>query len=146
MGWAAFVDLVAGPQNPVVRAAGGRVTRAVWDHPLYRAVRDLEDRYGIAHGELAPTPGYNLDRDPIADTWVPSVEAARRKGVTLAGLHHAARRGAVIVRAARPGGARLVVSVNNLERWYPGAAHQAAGRARHAGLPCVARAIRVKAP
>lgn len=138
--------LVAGSENPVVRAAGGRVTPAVWDHPLFQAVRDLEDRYGIAHGELAPTPGYDLERDPIADAWVPSVEAAQRKGVTLAGLHHAAKRGAVIARPAKPGGTRLVVSVNSLERWQPGAAHQAAGHARHALPARPAGAVGVKEP
>jgi hypothetical protein len=130
MDWSDFANLVAGNENPLVRAAGGRITRAVWDHPLFQAVRDLEDRYGIAQGRLASEPEYDLDRDPIEDSWIPSVEAAERKGVSLAGLHLAIKRGAVIAHAAKPGGTRLVVSVNSLERWKPSAAYQAAGRRR----------------
>lgn len=68
MGWGDFANLVAGNEDPLVRAAGGRITRAVWDHPLFQAVRDLEDRYGIAQGRLASEPEYNLGRDPIEDS------------------------------------------------------------------------------
>jgi hypothetical protein len=133
--WSDFANLVAGNENPAVRAAGGRITREVWNHPLFQAVRDLEDRYGIAQGRLAAEPTYDLSRDPLDDAWIPSTRAAERKGVSLTGLHQAIKRGAVVARAARPGGARLLVSANSLERWTPNAAYQAAGRRRRAGTP-----------
>ena len=42
--WEALSRLVEGVENPLVRAEGGRITRTVWDHPLFHAVSDLEDR------------------------------------------------------------------------------------------------------
>lgn len=128
--WGAFTNLIAGHENPLVRSTGGWITRAVAETPLYRAVRDLEDRVGLRDGKLTPEPEYDLDRDPIADEWLPASAAAARKGVARDSLHEAIRRGAVIARPARPGGSWLVVSANSLARWTPVAVRQAAGRAR----------------
>ncbi len=126
--WSALSDLIAGEGNPLVRRAGGRITRAVWEHPLYQALRDLEDRLGIQQGCVQPEPGDDPARDPLADEWISASEAATRKGVTLQGLHRAIGRGEVIARPAKPGGSRLAVSVKSLSRWTPNPLRQAAGR------------------
>lgn len=65
--WGAFSRLVEGAENPLLRATGGHITPAVWDHPLFQAVRDLEDRVGIARGGVRPEPGDDVGRDPIND-------------------------------------------------------------------------------
>ena len=64
--WLALAALADGKENPLVRATGGWITRAVWEHPLYRAVRDLEARLAIRQGELAADPGDEPNRDPLA--------------------------------------------------------------------------------
>lgn len=128
MRWGEFGNLVAGEENPLVRAAGGWVTRVVYDHPLFQAVRDLEDRLGLRQGELAPEPGLDTEREPLVDQWVPVSEAATSKAVTISAVHQAIDRGDLIARPAKPGGAWLVVSVNSLARWTPNPVRQAAGR------------------
>lgn len=131
MGWDQFGVLITSRDNPVVRDAGGRVTRAVWEHPLFQAVRDLEDRIGIKQGELDPDPGteVEVERDPLADEWLPTARAADQKGVSYSGLNHAIKRGDVVARPAKPGGTHLLVSVRSLERWQPMSVRQRAGRA-----------------
>jgi hypothetical protein len=129
MPWAAFLELVGSTKNPLLRATGGRVTDTVWNHPLYRAMRDLGDRLGIQQGTIAPEAGDDVTQDPFADEWLLVSAAAKRKGVTVQGLHEAIRRGDVVARTARPGSKWLVVSANSLERWVPRPAKQAAGRA-----------------
>jgi hypothetical protein len=62
-----FGDLVTGPENPLLAASGGRVTQDVWNHPLFQALRDLEDRLGIRQGMVAPGPGDHPFIDPLAD-------------------------------------------------------------------------------
>jgi hypothetical protein len=126
--WGRFNNLVAGPRNPLVRAAGGRVTHAVWDHPLYQALRDLDDRLGIRLGEVAPSEGDDLDSDPLVDEFVSVAEAARRQGVTVKAAHKAIERGDIVAGPAMPGGKRMQVSVNSLARWTPDPARQRAGR------------------
>jgi hypothetical protein len=126
--WDRFNDLVAGLSNPLVRAAGGRVTRAVWDHPLYQALRDLDDRLGIRHGEVAPSDGDDVDSDPLADEFVAVSEAAGRKEVTVKAVHKAIERGAIVAARAGDGTRRLDVSANSLARWTPDPARQRAGR------------------
>jgi len=79
MPWHDFSLLAQGEENPVVRAAG-RITRAVMAHPLYMAVRDLEDRVGLRQGELEPSPGEQWDTDPVDDEWLRVGAAAERKG------------------------------------------------------------------
>jgi hypothetical protein len=54
MPWEHFTNLAEGAENPVIAASGGWITADVRRHPLYRAVRDLEDRLGLAQGKLAP--------------------------------------------------------------------------------------------
>jgi hypothetical protein len=132
MPWEHFNALAAGEGSPLVRATGGWVTRAVWDHPVFRAARDMEDRLGIAQGYIGLDSNIDPTSDPFADEWVPATTAAARSGVSLAGLHKAISRGEVIARPAKPGGTRLVVSANSLAQWSPSPVRQAAGRARGA--------------
>jgi len=49
--WITIAYIVEGSENPMIRDAGGWVTRAVWEHPFYRAVRDLENRAAIRQGD-----------------------------------------------------------------------------------------------
>ena len=65
--WGEFLALVGGQENPLLRPTGGRVTAAVWNHPLYRAVRDLGDRLGIQQGVLAQGPKDAVHQDPVSD-------------------------------------------------------------------------------
>src|SRR5438552_13790948 len=58
--WADLGNLIASKENPLVRDAGGWITQAVWDHPLFRAVHDLTSRLGIEQGEIAPGPNADL--------------------------------------------------------------------------------------
>lgn len=127
--WERLAHLVEGPDNPLVRVAG-RVTQAVWDHPLYQAVRDLEDRAGIRDGYLTPGSDDDPTLDPLEDEWIPAMKAAASKGVTLPGLHKAIDRGDVIARPAKPGGARLMVSARSVRCWHPNPVRQAARRKR----------------
>jgi hypothetical protein len=130
MRWDAFADLVSGRQNPLLGSTGGRITREVMTHPLYQAVHDLEGRIGLRTGDLSPAgedPAL-VARDPVDDDWIGPTEAAQRKGVTRAAVHHAINRGSLVARSQRPGGAWMCVSVNSLTRWTPQAGRQAAGR------------------
>jgi hypothetical protein len=74
MSWDEFGNLVTGGENPLIRATGGWVTRDVWDHPLFRAISDLEDRLGILQEEIDPEPGDEVDRDPVAGEWLSIAE------------------------------------------------------------------------
>lgn len=65
--WGEFLALVGGQENSQLYPTGGRVTPAVWNHPLYRAARDLGDRLGIQQGVLAPGPRDAVDRDPLGE-------------------------------------------------------------------------------
>jgi hypothetical protein len=132
MAWDKFNRLAEGDGSPLVRGTGGWVTRAVRNHPVFQAARDMEDRLGIAQDYVGADPDDDPDRDPFGDEWLPAAEAAARAGVTLTGLHKAIGRGEVIARPAKPGGTRLVVSANSLARWTPSPARQAAGRKRAA--------------
>jgi hypothetical protein len=73
--WEEFIALARGAGNPLVRAAGGRITQGVWDHPLFQAVHDLEDRLGILQGEFTPDPGDDVSRGPFTDKRIPAVAA-----------------------------------------------------------------------
>ena len=126
MRWGAFSNLVTGPDNPLLRPTGGRVTRAVWEHPLFQAVSDLEDRLGIQQGELEPEGSF--EQDPLGDEWLSVARAAEQKGVTVQGLHKAIARGDVIAHPAKAGGTRLAVSARSLRRWAPSPRRQRAGR------------------
>lgn len=126
--WMTVARLVTGSENPLLRPTGGVVTRTVWQKPLFRAVRDLENRAGIRSEDLDPSPGDAVDRDPLDDDWLPVPAAAEAKGVTVTGLHGAIRRGAVLAGPAKPGGAHLVVSRNSLAHWQPGRSRQPSRR------------------
>jgi len=65
MAWDQFSHLVVGTENPLLRQTRGVVTPEVWHHPLYQAIRDLEDRLGIQQGEVEPDPGDDVERDPF---------------------------------------------------------------------------------
>jgi hypothetical protein len=140
MPWEQFNVLAEGEGSPLVRATGGWVTRAVWDHPVFRAARDMEDRLGIAQGYIGLDPEIDPASDPFADEWIPATAAAAQVGVSLAGLHKAIARGEIIARPAKPGGTRLVVSANSLAQWAPSPVRQAAGRARGAAHAATIRA------
>src|SRR5215207_5749923 len=80
--------LVEGLENPLLPPTGGWVTRAVWLHPLFQAVSDIEGRLSIRQG--APRePDDTYDCDPFADEWLLLDEAAQRKGVAVPELKRA---------------------------------------------------------
>lgn len=76
MGWIEFSQLVTGEANPLVREADGRVTESVWRHPLYQALRDLEDRLGIRQGYVRPEPGDEPEREPLVGATIAVAKAA----------------------------------------------------------------------
>lgn len=119
-----FSALVYGPRNPVL-AHGHRVTREVAANPVYRAVRDMEDRLAIIHGELRPGPNdLPADTDPVTDSWVPFAKAAEEKGITVSALRLAVERGDVIGTTSRP----RLVSARSLARWSVDRVRQGAGK------------------
>lgn len=122
--WPTFMDLVRGMENPLLRPTGGVITQAVYAHPLYRALRDMEDRLGIQQGFLkwdAPLV------DPLQDEWVPVSQAAKQKGVSVQAIHLAIGRGELVAR----GTTRKEVSLHSLQRWTPNATRQRSGRMAH---------------
>jgi len=129
-GWVALSRLVDGPANPLLGSTNGRITAAVWEHPLFQAARDLESRAGIADGSLERSPEHDPSHEPLDDAWLRLPAAAREKGVSPTGLHHAIERGEVLARPARRGGSWLLVSRNSLTRWRPNPRRQAASRGR----------------
>ncbi len=123
--WAAFAnELVYGPQNPLL-AGGATVSRAVYSHPLFRALQDLEFRLRIRQGDLAPAEGDDIDADPITDAEVAISEAAKEKGVSTTAVYLAIERGDLLGTKDRP--AR--VSRRSLDRWTPNVVRQRAGQA-----------------
>ncbi len=133
-GMASWVDmgrLVGGGENPLIRPAG-RVTRDIWNHPLYRAAADLEARVGLREERLRPEPGQDWMSDPIADEWLSARAAASAKGVALSTIHGAIERGLLVAAPRKPGGAWLGVSRRSLNRWQPMEVRQMAARRRHA--------------
>lgn len=125
--WDAVHHLIHSTENPLLSATGGVITREVYAHPLYRAVRDLTDRLGILQGQLGKSEGFLMDEDPIVDSWVPTVLAAKAKGLSVTALHKAIRRGDIIAKPTRPGGTHLKVSVRSLDTYTPSPARQRAG-------------------
>ena len=79
------------------------MTKRAVQSALYWALHDLEDRLGIRQGRFLPRKEDRPDRDPFDDEWLPVAEAARRKSVTVPGLHGAIRRGDVIAAPAKQG-------------------------------------------
>lgn len=124
-----FGALIAGPANPLAQAGGG-ITRVAAATPLFQALRDMQDRLGIAQGRVSPEPGDLVDLDPLEDTLLTVAEAAQRTGVSVSGLHQAIRRKEIIAHPAKPGGSWLRVSARSLERWHPNPVRQAAALSR----------------
>lgn len=123
-------SLIHSMENPLLVPTHGVVTREVYGHPLYIAVRDLVDRLGILQGELGAAPGDDAGQDPAADEWLTVSEAAELKGVTVPGLHEAIRRGDVLAKPKVKGSKYLVVSRFSLEAYQPSAVRQRAGSQR----------------
>jgi hypothetical protein len=124
--WKQLSALVRGPENPVV-GTGQRITRAVSEHPLYRAVRDLEDRLGILAGALGAEEGDEPAADPLSDELISVAAAAAAKGATEMAVRKAIARGDLIASNAGP---RLMVSKLSLDRWTVNPARRAAGLRR----------------
>lgn len=59
LGWVQVTNLVWSRVNPLVDE-DGMIDREAQEHPLFVALRDLEDRLGIREGELAPEPAAGL--------------------------------------------------------------------------------------
>lgn len=122
--WAEFANSYTnGPDNPVLER-GRRVSRAVAETPLYQAIRDLEDRVGIACGKLRPSMGDHIARDPFDDSFVTIAHAATQKGVSVQAVHKAIGRRTLVATNDRP--AR--VSQNSLDRWSVNGLRQFAGK------------------
>jgi hypothetical protein len=126
-------ELVWTAQNPALRPdpdspTVGVVTREAYNSPLFRALRDLQDRVDIQAGNVLAMPGDLVDADPVADDWVPTSEAAERLGITMPAIHKAHNAGRLVAKPAREGGKHLVISVNSLR------SYQLDERRREAGL------------
>jgi hypothetical protein len=126
--WRRFSNLVSSSENPSVSRAGGRITRELWDDPLFLFARDLEDRLGITQGHLKVPPGVGMevDADPFRDEWIPVAEAARRKGVTRQAIYGAARSGQLISCSKGAGRVQTLISLNSVSVWKPSELRQAA--------------------
>ena len=123
--WTALCNLIGGDENPLV-GPGRRITRAVMNHPLWRAARDLEDRLGIIHGEVGAELGDSPESDPLADEFLPIARVAEERSVSVRAVYKAIDRGDLIATRSRP--AR--VSRNSLGHWDVVEVRQAAGKAR----------------
>lgn len=75
MPWGQFANLAERSENPVIAATDGWITSAVHAHPLYKAVRDLEDRLGLKQGKLAPDPGTDVTQEPLAEEALATAKA-----------------------------------------------------------------------
>lgn len=128
--WGPMLELTRGSDNPVLWATHGVITEAAWECPVFQALSDLEDRCGLRDGSLRNDTGADPAVDPLDDSWLPAVQAAEVRGVTLSGLHGAIKRGEIIARPAKEGGKRVVVSMNSVCGWRPNATRQRAGRVR----------------
>ncbi|MEX0783794.1 MAG: hypothetical protein WD557_14210 [Dehalococcoidia bacterium] len=127
MPWSEFANhYVDGPGNPLLEV-GFRVTRDVARHPLFVALRDMEDRLGIKQGRLKPRTGDDPAIDPFKDEFLTIAEAAELKGVSLRAVYKAVDRGALVTTDGRP----TCVSVNSLHTWDVNAARRDAGSMAH---------------
>lgn len=124
--WKKLTELVRGADNPLI-GPGRRVSRDVAAHPLYRAVRDLEDRLGILTGNLAPDPGDEPGTDPLDDSLVSITEAAGMKGTTVMAVRKAISRGDLVATTSRP----QRVSSRSLAQWSVNVVRQRARAGRN---------------
>ena len=121
--WAEFCQITFSAENPAL--VNGRLTRDRVDHPLFRAILDLEGRLGIRQGKLGAGSGSDLARDPFGDELLSITAAAALRGVTRETIYQAAERGDLVVLGER---ARPRVSRNSLDRLVISEARQRAGR------------------
>ena len=121
-----FLSRISGVENPLVRDAAGVITRAVYRHSLFQALRDIEDRIGIATGYLLADPDADLAADPLVDQWLPARAVAATKGVSVQAVHQAIGRGELVSHQAA--GRRWLVSERSALAWTPNTNRQAAGR------------------
>ncbi len=112
---------VFGLENPLLKTTGGMITQEVWDHPLFKAVHDLEFRLGIAQRNYAQEDGIDISSDPFQDEWIPVSRAAAEKGVTPNGIYLAVKRGDIV--ASQSG--VMKVSARSLQNWHPDLIRQA---------------------
>lgn len=110
--WAELTEAVRGSANPLI-GPGRRITREVANHPLHRAVRDLEDRLGILQGVVGAEDGDRPELDPLTDSLISINEAAAKKGTSTMAVRKAIARGDLIATQERP----QRVSVNSLRQW-----------------------------
>ncbi|MEX0781037.1 MAG: hypothetical protein WD557_00185 [Dehalococcoidia bacterium] len=116
-------DRTFSARNPAL-APHARVNAQNVDHPLLRAVFDLEARLGIRDGVFGLAPGHDASTDPMTDTALAVTAAANEKGVTRETVYNAIERGELVATAERP----VKVSANSLRGWQPAASRQRAGR------------------
>ena len=128
-------------ESPVLRTTGGLMTEGVWQHPLTRALRDLDARLGVLQGVYAHDQWTDDPPDPAADQWIGVKESATRKGVSQVAISHALDRGDLIGRPRRPGGKQRVVSLASLERWQPNEVRRRAGIANRQRVARLKQAV-----
>ena len=122
--WLAFFnEWLSGTRNPLLRETSGFVTRDIWEHPLYRALHDLDARLGMRQGMIKRPRGKRWLEDPFGDDFLPVSEIARRKSVQVKAVHKAIDRGdlvAVVGELAGRGPKRgLLVSRRSASAWKP---------------------------
>ena len=121
--WVAFNAWLSTAKNPVLRATNGFVTREIWNHPLYRALHDLDARLGMRQGAIKRPRGNRWLEDPFADEFVPVSEIAKRKSVTVKAVHKAIERGDLVAVVGELGGPGpkngLLVSRRSAKAWKP---------------------------
>jgi hypothetical protein len=123
--WRSFGELVFREANPLVAAADGRVNHAVYEHPLFRMLMDLDDRLGIAQGKVAEGRRADLADPMRGDEPVSVIEAARDKSVSRMTIHRAIERGELLQLTGEP----VRISRLTLDRWKPNRTKQRAGAA-----------------
>lgn len=123
--WGDFARRVSSDENLALEA-GRRITRAVLDHPLYNAVRDMEDRLGIAQGVLLPGVNDDAAIEPFDDEFLPVYDVAARLGITAKATYKAIESGRLIATGERP--AR--VSRRSAEAYKVSRRHVKAGNSR----------------
>lgn len=111
-----FVNLVYRPGSPVFK--GGRwVTKEIMATPLFKAVRDLEDRLGIRQGWVGPDPGDRPEIEPlVSDEEVSVTQAAEMKTVSRMAIVRACHEGRLVGRKV---GNAWVISKRSLNRYEP---------------------------
>lgn len=128
MTWEEFSQFAYSPENPVMEH--GRITPRGVDHPLFRAILDMEVRLGARRGYFKVNEGDDIWGDPAEDEALNISQAAARKGVTRQTIYNAIDAGELVAdRSSTP-----AVSRNSLSVWRPDEARQRAGKTRRMRL------------